>query len=238
MFQNQFLKSGVRFLYLTWSRTILELVMFHRQLPFCFVLFFFRGPCKSMQPISYFNLQVSTAKTKEWPFASLPLLIFLKYSRDRTGRGYSAISPTRSDSTGERTSGKGSSKHGAPLMPLQPAPAFSGMCSSMLCRPSFFWLRDRSFFLSAFYHFYSLVLAHRIGAIIISKGKLSFNTCSFKLEPIIFATKSGAESMSPGKTSHHFHYVIISLFPIQFRGEKKKPQIIPFSAFWVPCMYH
>lgn len=112
---------------------------------FCF--FFFRGACKSMQPISYFNLQVSTAKTKEWPFASLPLLIFLKYSRDRTGRGYSAVSPTRSDSTGERTSGKGSSKHGAPLMPLQPAPAFSGLCSSMLCRPSFFLAKRQVFFL-------------------------------------------------------------------------------------------
>ena len=51
------------------------------------------------------------------------------------------------------------------------------------------------------------------------------------LEPIIFAIKSGGESMFPGKASRHFHYVIISLFPIQFRGKKRKTQIIPFSAF-------
>ena len=38
--------------------------MFHRQLPFR-IGFFFRGACKSMQPISYFNLQVSMAKTIE-----------------------------------------------------------------------------------------------------------------------------------------------------------------------------
>ena len=165
--------------------------------PVCFCLFFFRGVCKSMQPISYVNLQVSMAKIIEWPFASLPLLLFEKYSRDRTGRGYLAVGPTHSDGSGEKTFGKGSNKRMEfPSFCCSPSLAFSGLCSSMLYRPSFFLAKRRSFFLSAFYHFYSLVLAHRIGTIIISKGMLSFNTCSFKLEPIIFAIKNGGESVS------------------------------------------
>lgn len=119
--------------------------MFHHQLPF-FFFYFFRGVCKSMQPISYFNLQVSMANTIEWPFAPLPLLVFEKYSRDRTGKGYLAVGPTHSASSGEKASGKGSNKGmECPSFCCSPSPAFSGLCSSMLQRPSFFWPREGLF---------------------------------------------------------------------------------------------
>ena len=224
MFQNQFLKSGVRFLYLTWSRTILELVMFHHQLPFCFVLFFSGVLAKVCNPSVTLIFRWARLKPK-----NDPLLLFLcwySWNILETGQEeatqQSAL-PALTALVREHPA-KAAASMGHPSCHCSlPLPSLG--CAPACCvGPVFFWLRDRSFFLSAFYHFYSLVLAHRIGAIIISKGKLSFNTRSFKLEPIIFATKSGAESMSPGKTSHHFHYVIISLFPIQFRGEKKKPR--------------
>ena len=51
------------------------------------VFFFFRDARRSMKSIIYFSLQVSVAKTVVGTFASLPFLVFLKNSRDKTGRG-------------------------------------------------------------------------------------------------------------------------------------------------------
>lgn len=130
------------------------------------------------------------AKTVGWTFASLPFLVFLKNSRDKTGRGIlSSLPYLLWQQWQEEAWQRQQQENGVPLsVAALPLPSL-GCAPACYIDPGFLAHRQVFFFLSASYHFYPLLLAHRIGTVIVSKGMFSFNIYNFRLEHIIFAMK-------------------------------------------------